>query len=219
MGWKASCILVNERQPGFLGTMPAHDPERAQQLLGKLGMGKWKSLGLTTFEQGIYPEHFTVGAYDGAAIIGDPQLGESYSSVDEYPLMLRILDAFPKASILGITLHSVVNLFGYYLFENGKLQRAYAGTADDGVQVDEGELQPEERPFFEKSTMRDGERYFTADINGQMEEFDASCFGETLVFEMAKRFFGKQLDRVDIWDLAMEAFEPPKRVWWNPFSR
>ena len=29
MGWKASCILINEREPGFLGTMPPHDPGRA----------------------------------------------------------------------------------------------------------------------------------------------------------------------------------------------
>ena len=33
MGWKASCILVNEREPGYLGTMPPHDPGRAERLM------------------------------------------------------------------------------------------------------------------------------------------------------------------------------------------
>ena len=28
MDWKASCILINEREPGYLGTMPPHDPGR-----------------------------------------------------------------------------------------------------------------------------------------------------------------------------------------------
>ena len=40
MGWKASCILVNERGPGYLGTMPAHDPHRARELIADLGSGR-----------------------------------------------------------------------------------------------------------------------------------------------------------------------------------
>jgi len=32
MGWKASCILINVRGPGYLGTMPPHDPARANKV-------------------------------------------------------------------------------------------------------------------------------------------------------------------------------------------
>ena len=40
------------------------------------------------------------------------------------------------------------------------------------------------------------ERYFYADIGGRDEEFDASAFGEELVFEVMGRFFGGRPDRV-----------------------
>ena len=62
MGWKASCILINEREPGYLGTMPPHDPERARTLIADLGLGRYRSRGTTTFEEGIYPDHLVVGA-------------------------------------------------------------------------------------------------------------------------------------------------------------
>jgi hypothetical protein len=166
-------------------------------------------------EYGLYPDRLTIGAYECAAIVGDPELGHVYSSVDRYPLVLRLLETFPSAAVLSITLHSVVNLFGYYYFERGRLLRAYAGSADEGVMVDQGDLQPEEKPFFARSKVRDGERFFLADINGQENEFDAPSFGESLVFEMTAKFFGCTLDRFDAWDLKMEQFERKKKPWWN----
>lgn len=45
MGWKASCILINGREPGYLGTMPPHDPERARRLIADLGLGPCRSRG------------------------------------------------------------------------------------------------------------------------------------------------------------------------------
>jgi hypothetical protein len=61
MGWKASCILINERGPGYLGTMPPHDPERARRLIADLGFGPCRSRGLTTFEEDIYPDTWSSG--------------------------------------------------------------------------------------------------------------------------------------------------------------
>jgi hypothetical protein len=61
MGWKASCILINERGPGYLGTMPPHDPERARGLIADLGLGPCRSRGMTTVDEGIYPDHLTIG--------------------------------------------------------------------------------------------------------------------------------------------------------------
>ncbi len=222
MGWKASCILINERGPGYLGTMPTHDTERARRLIADLGLGPCRSRGMTTFEEGIYPERLVVGAYDGAAVIGTPDLINTSERIGRNPLILRVLETFPKAAVLAVCLHSVVNLFGYAYFEDGVLLRAYGGSAEEGVVVDQGELLPEERPHFERSVVRDGQRFFYADINGQMEEFDASAYGETLAFEVMGRFFGCPLDEhpgIDPLGLPMEAFDgvTPRR-WW-PFTR
>jgi hypothetical protein len=223
MGWKASCILINERGPGYLGTMPQHDPERARGLIADLELGPCHSRGMTTFDQGIYPDHLVLGAYDGAAVIGTPDLIYSSEPMGRNPLILRILKTFPQAAVLPVCLHSVVNLFSYAYFEHGVLLRAYGGAADEGVVVDEGELLPEERPHFERSLVRDGKRFFYADIGGRVAEFRAEAYGETLAFEVMARFFGCRLGRVhpriNPLELTMESFDrmPPRRWWW-PFK-
>jgi hypothetical protein len=222
MGWKASCILINERGPGYLGTKLSHDPKRAMVLIDHLGLGRCHSRAMTTFDEGIYPDHLVVGAYDGAAVIGDRKIIDAWSSLDNDPLMCRVRARFPQAAILRIALHGVVNLFGYEYFEDGKLLRAYSGCADTGVVTDVGELLPEEWPHFERSVVRDGERFFYADIDGQDAEFDAPAYGETLVFELMGRFFGCQPDRVhpeiNPFGLPMESFDRVTPRWW-PFQR
>jgi hypothetical protein len=224
MGWKASCILINERGPGYLGTMPTHDPERARRLIADLGLGPCRSRGMTTFDYGIYPDHLVVGAYDGAAVIGTPDLINSSEPIGRNPLILRILKTFPKAAVLSVCLHSVVNLFGYAYFEAGVLIRAHGGSAEEGVVVDQGERLPEEQPHFERSIVRDGKRLFYADIGGRMAEFSAEAYGETLAFEVMARFLGCVLGQdhpqIDPSELPMESFdrEEPRRWWW-PFKR
>jgi hypothetical protein len=223
MGWKASCILINQREPGYLGNMPEHDPERARRLIADLRLGPCRSQGMTTFDEGVYPERLVVGAYDGAAVIGDPKIIDSCTSLGDDPLMRRVLGQFPQAAVLRIALNSVVNLFGYEYFEGGKLRRGFAGCADEGVMLDVGEWLPEERPHFERSVVRDGKRFFRVDINGAAEEFDASAFGEELVFEVMGRFFGCRPDQAkdesDPLELPMEAFErEERRRWWWPFT-
>jgi hypothetical protein len=223
MGWKASCILISEREPGYLGTMPPHDPERARKLVADLGLGRCRSRGMITFEEGIYPDRLVVGAYDGAAVVAGPRIIDPFKPLANESLLPRVLSKFPGAAVLYVGLHSVVNLWSYVYFEGGRLLRAYGGAADEGVVMDEGQWLPEERPHFERSVVRDGWRYFYAEINGQMEEFNAPAFGESLTFEVMGRFFGCRPDQgseVDPLELPMESFDRigPRRWWW-PFSK
>lgn len=224
MGWKASCILISEQNPGHLVTMPTHDSKRAWRLISDLGLGPSRSQGMTTFDVGIYPDTLVVGAYEGAAIIGHPDIVNACLEPEADPMTARILAAFPDAVVLRVGLNSVVNLWGYAYFERGKLVRAFGGSADDGVVLDEGDLLDEERPHFERSVVRDGQRLFYADINGQTEEFDVSAFGEELTFEIMGRFLGCRPDRttdeIDPIELPMESFERIKgRRWWWPFKQ
>nr|WP_165230833.1 hypothetical protein [Aquisphaera insulae] len=178
---------------------------------------------MTTLDVGVYPDALVIGAYEGAAIIGHPDIVNACLEPRADPMTARILAAFPQAAVLRVGLHSVVNLWGYAYFERGNLVRAFGGTADDGVVLDEGDLLDEERPHFERSVVRDGRRFFFADIDGQMEEFDTSAFGEELTFEIMGRWLGCRPDRtsdeIDPIELPMESFEriTVKRWWW-PFT-
>src|SRR3954447_5250290 len=116
MGWKASCILINERGPGYLGTMPSHDPERARKLIADLGLGRYRSRGMTTFDVGIYPDHLVVGAYDEAAIVAGPRIIDPFKPLTNESLLPRVLSKFPGAAVLYVGLHSVVNLWSYAYF-------------------------------------------------------------------------------------------------------
>jgi hypothetical protein len=209
VGWKASCILINERQYGYLGSFPRHDSRRAADLIRRLSLGEYTCVGLASFEAGMFPKEegqLFVGAYDGAAIIADDRLPPACFSESPDPFVSRLLSVFPKAAVLAVMLHSSVNLFAYAYFEKAALLRVHAGSADDGVVEDWGALLPEEEPFFERSVIQDGQRIFRKEVNGRIEEFPADAFGETLVFEITKRFFGCRLDQLDAWDLQMELF-------------
>lgn len=122
--------------------------------------------------------------------------------------------------MLAMVLHSVVNLFGYAIYQNGELIRVRAGSADDGLIIEQGEPLPEEEALFAKSVLKDGERIYRTEINGQLEEFTEDTFGEEFVFDLSQRFLGSRFDQFDPWDLKMEKFTPIKsRSIWSWFKK
>jgi hypothetical protein len=205
MGWKAACILINEREPGYLGTLPEHDSQAARDLIERLGLGSYRSLELTDFDYGMFPNpgRLVVGAYDGAAIVAGQDLIYRTVTGENARVLHRLLEIFPAANLLVIELHSVVNYFAYAYYCRGQLQRAFAGSADDGVLVETGELQPEEQDYFAHSGERDGVRTF--DLDG--ETWTVDQVGDGLVFEMAGRFLGESMYEFACEDLTVEEFE------------
>jgi hypothetical protein len=207
MGWKAACILVNEREPGYLGMLPEHDSQAARELTQQLDLGPYRSLGLTTFDYGMYPDrgHLVIGAYDGAAIVADQDRIFGAVTGANGRVLQRVLQRFPAAELLVIELHSVVNSFAYASYRHGELQRAYAGSADDGVLVETGELQPEEHDYFTHSAVRDGVRSF--ELDG--ETWTVDQVGDGLAFRMASRFLGQSMDEFACEALTVEEFVHP----------
>jgi hypothetical protein len=144
MGWKAACILINEREPGYLGTLPTHHALAARALADQLGFDSYHSQGLTDFDSGIFPENglLVIGAYDGAAIIASKDLIIGAVTGENAQVLYRLLELFPAAELLIIELHSVINYFAYAYYRQGALQRAYAGSTVDGVLVETGTVNP-----------------------------------------------------------------------------
>jgi hypothetical protein len=205
MGWKAACILVNEREPGYLGTLPKHDTQAARHLADQLGLGSYRSLGLTDFDSGIYPKDgsLVIGAYAGAALVASQELIFGAVTGENTRVMQRLLELFPAAELLVMELHSVVNYWAYAYYRSGELQRAYAGSAEDGVLVETGEVQPEERDYFAHSVVQNGIRTFTS----EGETWTTDQMGESLTLSMAGRFVGQSLEEADdIFYLTVEEF-------------
>ncbi|WP_020470093.1 DUF6928 family protein [Zavarzinella formosa] len=221
MGWKASCILASNREDGYLGALPAHDPQRADEIIRQLGMGAFERVGPSTFDEGIYPQDDSlyVGAYDGAIVLGSEEVAAVCISEKTPSLILHLADCLPNARMMAMVLHSVVNLYGYAIYENGKLLRVRAGSSDAGVFLDKGEPLPEEQMLFAKSIMKDGQRVYPTEINGEVEEFSEDCVGEEFVFELSRRFLGKRFDQFDAWELKMEKFARVKRSIWSWFKK
>ncbi len=209
MGWKAECIFINERDDGYLGTFPEHRPRLALDIIETLHLPYDVAGPLTSLDEGIYPRTLVIGGYDGAAIIGMP-------SIDEYmepqtKAARRLLQAFPRAKILCIQLHSVVNMFGYSYYENGQFKRLRSGAAGSGLLADEGEPLPDEIPLFQQSTIRNGERFFYDPETEQ--EYDEAAFGEEFVFTLAKRYLGAPVDYFEAENLVMQRFT--RSSWWS----
>jgi hypothetical protein len=76
-------------------------------------------------------------------------------------------------------------MYGYAWFENGRLIRARAGSADDGI-------------FFEKGA--------PLPIEEKLKAFDETIDGEELVMELCRPFLGCRIDEYHAWDLKMQLF-------------
>jgi Family of unknown function (DUF6928) len=132
MGWKAACILMSEREPGYLGTLPAHNSQAARGLTEQLYLGSYRSIGLTDFDYGMYPDrgHLVIGAYDGAAIVAGQELIFGTVTGENVRVLRTLLDLFPAAELLVIELHSVVNYLVVTLLRadmNGSSQELLPG--------------------------------------------------------------------------------------------
>jgi hypothetical protein len=187
MGWKASCVFANTPDAAPLTDFPPHRPERARQLLSLLG-GSYASRGMTTLEEGIFAtdgDHLYVGAFDQAVVVGGTSIvNESFHGGVPW-IVDHTRSLLADARVLIITLHSVVDLFGYAWFENGQFVRGRAGSANDGVFFDQGDLLPVERKIL---------------------EFEEDSAGEELVMELCRPFLGCRLDEFSIENLQMQHF-------------
>ena len=176
-------------------TFPPPDPAKARDYLRCLG-GTYRSLGEATLEAGLCPTgkgDLYLGAYANAIVVGSAEIVEEAFTGRVPRAVQCAFDLLPGCRVLIATLHSVVDLFGYAWYENGKLLRARAGSANDGI-------------FFEQG--------LPLPIEQKLKSFDETIDGEELVMELCKPFLGCRIDEYDAWDLKMELFKPKKwRLW------
>lgn len=196
MGWHAACTLISAAEVGYLATFPKHDPALAKVLLNRLALGRFRSAGMSSFGHGLNPhkQRIYVGAYGPAAIVGDFSLANDLICDSARTKARAIDELFPGCRVLSIVLSSTVNLFGYGYYRYGKLVRARAGAADEGIYLDRGDPLPEELPLYAKSTVCNGKRVFFETVHGEAMKFSETAFGEEFVCEVARHLLGCRLD-------------------------
>lgn len=186
MGWKITCIIANERDPGYLGTGPIHSEAEGREILRKLKVPVTVGSSRAFFGSGIdaidFRRTFCMGAYDGAVLIaGLPDLiGTIEREHNEF--IERFVSRFSSATVFAFDLNSGTNYFAYVLYEKSVLRRKACGDAERGVVINEGALLPEEIDVLKEQEDRDR---------------DLVEHGEDLAFTICKRFFGCRFDEFD----------------------
>lgn len=212
MGWKVFFLIATTRKPLALTDSETHDPALARRILSELPLTPHELVGPSTFESGCYPndDQLFIGAYPGTVLIAHTALIDRCIESDWQPVLRAVQSVLPGADAAAFALHSVVNLYGYAVFRGMDRIRARYG-ADSEEHINEGELLPEEIELYKQSELRDGERVFKMEFDGQSFEQPETNMGEEFVFELTKRYFGKRLDQFEGLNWPMEEFRLPKK--------
>lgn len=216
MGWKVFFLVATTRKPHALTDSETHDPALARWILSELPLPPHELVGPATFESGSYAndDQLFIGAYPGTLLIGHSALSGRCIESDWQPVLRAVHSVLPGAEMAAFALHSVVDLNGYAVFRGIDRIRVRYG-ADGEEHINEGELLPEEIELYKQSELRDGERFFKMEFDGQTFEQSELEMGEEFVFEVTKRYFGKRLDQFESLKWPMEEFRLPKRSLWS----
>lgn len=209
MGWKTSIIIVNSK-----------NEFDKNELFESLGYYELKSVDNQYFESIMNPDDdkIYIGKYNGNTIIcmQDLPLESLDKTVSRAEKMLS--NKFPNIDIVTFALHSVVNLWGYSIVNNGKKLRVRAGSSEGGTMVEFGKILEEEKELFSKSKMNSsGERIFLFEDMPD-EEFQDDQVGENFVFDISRKYLGENLDACDeLFETKFEGFtfsksKPKKRT-------
>lgn len=204
MGWKA-CAIFASAEPGYFGSAPQHQPQRADALCHQLGFSGYARTVESDLVSALYPSSRTlsIGAYPQGTIVCERNLPGHFfdnqarqtiqgAKVQRPDIKTQVLSLYPTGQVLAIVLHSVVNLWGYSLYAKGQLVRSAAGASDDGLFANTGKPLPEESRILDMCSI---------------DNVDEEGYGEDLVFDVASRFLGGRIDALESHTLTLSQYE------------
>ncbi len=206
MGWKISLIII---------TNPSTISHK--ELLTGLGLKRFSETGSGSIEEAstISNKKTYIGDYKGQLVIHDWTIPEKIILQNNTPEEKFLASRFPNSEIAVMELVSTINFWGYKILKDGKVLRHRAGDADKGTYFDLGDPLEEEKPLLAQSYINEeGERmYRMEDMPG--EEFNEDQVGENFVFEIGRRYLGRQLDMADdfLWETPLTEYS--KKPWWK----
>ena len=206
MGWKCGCIFVGEIGFGYFGTKPQHSPEKAREILTSLGYDS--TIGAQPYWADLYPPEgsIVIGAFEKGAFIAYQDISEDLELRKE-GVFLKAMFCYPKKDLLALGLHSAVNYCAFALYHDGKLERSFACSVDNGIMFESGKHLPEELKQYKHSFKRDGAQVFPRKVGKSTMEFDISCIGDEIVLDLTARPLGARYDHLPQDVFQTEKFE------------
>jgi hypothetical protein len=193
MSWRAACLFVNQGGPGYLGSFPLHDGNRARDVLEGLGLGSFPHSRFATLEAGLAPpaRYYCVGAYPKAFLLSG--LGELYGAVEQprRALVEQCVARFAGAEALLVEVSGTVGLAAFALYASGRRVRAFGAQEGRGVVLDEGAPLPEEAPW------------------ASADPASHAASAESRAFAVCARVLGTSLDRFEAERLSVELVRVP----------
>lgn len=197
MSWRLAGLLINAGGPGYFGTFPVHDGNRARDLLDELGMGDFPHSRFANLEAGLSPPtgYYCLGVYPrGLLAFG---LDEFFGAVERPapgPFLAACLARQPRAETLLFEVSGVSGYATGALYSGGQRQRAFAADDARGVVLDEGPPTPEERRVLAGPGAPSG-----------------AHLGEARVFALTARALGVALDQFESERLSIELIAQRRR--------
>lgn len=191
MRWELSIVCATDR-PGSFGAELRNDAARAAQVQRALAVDGYRHMGEVSLWQALHPgdDAMFVGAYPGGVLVCHADLagalihGNAWSRVNRGlrgDFRDSVLRLFPDGEVMALALHCVTNLWGFSAYRATRRVRAVAGSAEDGLFVDNGAPLSEELPLL---------------AGTQPGLLDAPAAGEELVLAVSARMFGAGIDRL-----------------------
>lgn len=196
MGWKTSMIFANSEKEVDLDA-----------LFASMGIYQLTKVDSELFDLVMNPkdEKIYIGKHNGNTIICMQDIPLESLDIRMSRAETALSEAFDNADVVTFVLHSVVNLWGYSVVENGKKIRVRAGSSDGGTMIEFGDILPEEKGLMSQSQIdENGQRIFTLDGHPEYE-YSEDQIGESFVFNISAKYFGEALDCSD--DLFETSFD------------
>lgn len=186
-----AAVFVNASGPGYFGTFPMHDGNRARDLLDEFGLGDFPHSRFANLEAGWQPPpgYFCLGVYPrGLLACGLDELHGGVERGTPGPFVSACLAKFPRAETALVEVSGTTGYAAYALHAEGRWLRAFAADEQRGVVLDRGALTPEELARLGPS----------ADAPARARQ------GEALAFALASRALGVALDAFEAERLSVE---------------
>lgn len=131
MGWKISLVVINSDKT-----------TNNLELLSKIGYVGIETSHTESFEIAIYPDPDIVyiGTYNGNTIICSQHLPSLMFDKEISPIEKTLHELYPNTEICALALQSSVNFWGYSISKNNIKTRVRFGTADTGLELEQGEI-------------------------------------------------------------------------------